>query len=643
MGNPYFGFKKDRAKTYALWERFNVGALEPEALSDPYERLLIEDWRRCADLRIDVARKVGVRLSEEEFRALLEDGQQLLDRARPVIDRTSSCLFDVPGILILADSTGTILYVAGDPEVRRRAAEGSGIVEGSRWLESVAGTNGLGSALTKKQPVHVFSAEHYCEGWHRWTCAATPILGADEKEPVGVIDFTTIDKDYRDQALALTWSLAATIQADLRLEHQLERNVLIQQYNEMAARYGSDALVVVDRRGCAVRHGSGPAAQRFAEQNAFQRMAEGAVRDSLAVVMPGSDRRVGTAYVLGGAKRAPAHVPSAGAGTVSIGDFVTADPTTARVISFVEKAAASDLNLLILGETGTGKELIARYVHGRSRRATGPYVAVNCGAVSRELMASSFFGYVAGAFTGADPKGRKGFFEAAHGGTLFLDEVGELPLEIQAGLRRVLEDGSFQRVGSDRTSITDCRIIAATNRDLQSDIARGAFRSDLYYRLNVVQVSLPPLRERTVDTKLLARRFVEQSCAKQSLPPLRITSEAEERLLAYPWPGNVRELRNVIEAAVICARDEITLEDLPPVVRHCRPDTSAGAPEPDAPRDDGTTTTVAEKLRDYERRVILAALDKYRRVNLVAKELGMSRSNLYRKFEALGIDHHRYR
>jgi transcriptional regulator with PAS, ATPase and Fis domain len=354
----------------------------------------------------------------------------------------------------------------------------------------------------------------------------------------------------------------------------------------------------------AVRHGSGPAARRFAEQNAFQRMAEGGVRDTVAMVMPGSDRRVGTAYLLGGEKRGTSRAPGASAETVSIGDLVTADPTTARMVGFVEKAAASDLNLLILGETGTGKELIARYVHGRSRRAAGPYIAVNCGAVSRELMASSFFGYVAGAFTGADPKGRKGFFETAHGGTLFLDEVGELPLEIQAALLRVLEDGSYQRVGSDRTSITDCRVIAATNRDLQADITRAAFRSDLYYRLNVVPVSVPPLRERAVDTRLLARRFVEQACARQSLPPLRITSAAEERLLAYPWPGNVRELRNVVEAAVICAREEITLEDLPPIVRQRRPEPSVE--EADAPRD-GPTATVAEKLREYERRVIRGA------------------------------------
>jgi DNA-binding NtrC family response regulator len=203
----------------------------------------------------------------------------------------------------------------------------------------------------------------------------------------------------------------------------------------------------------------------------------------------------------------------------------------------------------------------------------------------------------------------------------------------------VLEDGSYQRVGSDRTSLTDCRVIAATNRDLQGDVAKGAFRGDLYYRLNVVQVTVPPLRERKGDVLLLARRFIERSCAKQSLPPIAIAPEAEVQLVAYSWPGNVRELRNVIEAAAICASGKIDVDDLPPVVRQRRAE-----PAPVAPVDatDAEGGPVADKLREYERRVILAALDKYRRVSRVAKELGMSRSNLYRKFEILGIDHRRY-
>ncbi|MBI2312622.1 MAG: sigma-54-dependent Fis family transcriptional regulator [Betaproteobacteria bacterium] len=640
--NPYFGFKKDRAKTYSLWERFNAGLVSAEELADPHERLLIEDWRHCAELGIDVAMKIGLRLSDEEFRALLEDNQQLLDKARPAIDRVSTCLFDVPGILILADGTGAILHVAGDREVRRLAAERSGIVEGSRWLESVAGSNGVGSAISRREPVHVYSAEHYCEGWHSWTCAATPIFGPDGDELFGVIDFTTIDKDYRDQALGLSYSLANAIQANLRLDFQLERNYLIQRFQEYLSRYPTESLVVVDRRGQPVRHSSTKAAKQFAEQNAFERMAEGGTRETVPIVMPGTERLIGTVYIVGvSTGRVSLRVASA-TEPVCKGDFVTANAETVRALKFVEKAAASDANVLISGETGTGKELIARYIHGRSARARGPYLPVNCGALSKELMTSSFFGYVGGAFTGADPKGRKGFFEAANGGTLFLDEIGELPLEIQAALLRVLEDGTYQRVGTDRPSNTDCRIVAATNRDLQTEIAKGGFRSDLFYRLNVVRITVPPLRERPEDIRLLARRFAEKFCSKHGIALLPLASEAEDRLMSYAWPGNVRELRNVIEAAIICAEGQVTVDDLPPDIR-------SGANPPKAPEigeagaaPESAMESAAEQLRDYERKVILAALDKYRKVSRVARELGMSRSTLYRKFEALGIDQRQF-
>lgn len=640
--NPYFGFKKDRAKTHSLWERFNAGLVTPEELADPYERLLVKDWRLCAQQGINVAMKIGLRLSDEEFRALLEVNQQLLDKAKPIIDRVSTCLFDVPGILILADSTAAILHVAGDQKVRLVASERSGIIEGSRWLESVAGTNGLGSAVRKREPVHVFSAEHYCEGWHKWTCAATPIFGPDGKELLGVLDFTTIEKDYRDQALGLSYSLANAIQAELRLDFELERSYLIQRFQEYLSRYPSESLVVVDRRGQTVRHSSTAAAKQFAEQNEFQRLAEGATRDALAVVMPESGRSVGTVYIVGGSGRCVSLGVAGEAETVCKGDFVTGNADTARVLKVVEKAAASDVNVLILGETGAGKELIARYIHGRGARARGPYMAVNCGALSTELMASSFFGYVGGAFTGADPKGRKGFFEAANGGTLFLDEIGELPLEIQAALLRVLEDGTYQRVGSDRPSGTDCRVIAATNRDLQTEIAKGTFRSDLYYRLNVVRVTIPPLRERPEDIRLLARRFVEKLCSKHGIDPLSISAEAEEKLIGYTWPGNVRELRNVIEAAVICAEGQITADDLPPDIRIGVRPTPALAEVEVGAAPGNAKETASESVREYERKVILAALGKYRKVNRVAKELGMSRSTLYRKFEILGIDQRQF-
>lgn len=648
--NPYFGFKKDRATIHALWERFNAGLISPEELADPYQRYLVEDWGQCKRQGIDVGMRVGERLSDDEFRVLLEDSQQLFDTAKPVIDRVSCCLVDVPGILILADNTGAILHVAGDKKVQAEAAERSGIIEGSRWLESVAGTNGLGSAIRKRAPVHVFSSEHFCEGWHKWTCAATPIFGPHGDDLVGVIDFTTIEQDYRDQALGLTYSLANAIQADLRLDFELERSYLIQRFHEYVTRYPSENAVMVDRADRPVRFTPTAEAKQFAEKNPFQRLAEGAACNAEPIVMPSTGRRVGTLYFVGASRRASVSRPTFGTSqtgeTVCKGDFVTANAETARVLKFVERAAASEANVLLLGETGTGKELIARYIHGASVRARGSYAAVNCGALSKELMASSLFGYVGGAFTGADPKGRKGFFEVANGGTLFLDEIGELPLEIQAALLRVLEDGTYQRVGSDRPSATDCRVLAATNRDLFAEIAKGSFRSDLYYRLNVVRITIPPLRQRKEDIRLLANRFTEKFCGKHGIARLEISAEAQERLLAYPWPGNVRELRNVIEAAVICAEGEITCSDLAPDICGADPEPlvdPAGAvgPGPDRLHAPGEEP-MREDLRDYERKVILAALDKYRKVNRVARELGISRSTLYRKFESLGIDQRQY-
>ena len=296
--NPYFGFKKDRAKTYALWERFNSGLVAVEELHDPYERLLIEDWHRCARLGLDVHKKVGERLGDEELFAHLEGGRQLLDIARPVIDRIGGCLSDVPGILILADSSGLILHIAGDKEVRVLAAERSGIVEGSCWSEAVAGTNGVGTALSKRRPVHVYSAEHYCEGWHAWTCAATPILAPGGKL-CGAIDFTTTDKNYRDQAMALTCSLANAIQADLQLVFQLERNFLLQHYQKFERRNATESLICVDGRGRLVRSSSASAGRRFAELGAQGMAGSPMVRDMIPVIMPGNGRRAGTIYVVG--------------------------------------------------------------------------------------------------------------------------------------------------------------------------------------------------------------------------------------------------------------------------------------------------------------------------------------------------------
>ena len=241
-------------------------------------------------------------------------------------------------------------------------------------------------------------------------------------------------------------------------------------------------------------------------------------------------------------------------GEADFGAIAGQSPALKNVLERVAMVAAAQANVLILGESGTGKELVARAIHERSPRREKPLVRVNCASIPKDLFESEFFGHARGAFTGAI-KDRAGRFEVADGGTLFLDEVGEIPLELQGKLLRVLQEGQFERVGEDRTRSVDVRVVAATNRDLLAEARSGRFRMDLYYRLSVFPIELPPLRDRDDDVLLLAERFLAVSARKAGVAPSRLTEAQKTQLRRYAWPGNVRELQNVIERAVILSRN----------------------------------------------------------------------------------------
>lgn len=246
----------------------------------------------------------------------------------------------------------------------------------------------------------------------------------------------------------------------------------------------------------------------------------------------------------------------------AFGGLVGQSAVLRQILSQIELVAPTEASVLLLGETGTGKELVAHEIHRRSRRKEGPLIRVNCASIPRDLFESEFFGHVKGAFTGAI-KDRAGRFESAEGGTIFLDEIGEVPLEMQSKLLRVIQEKLYERVGDDRTRFANVRIIGATNRDLKKAVAAGRFREDLYYRLNVFPMHVPPLRERKDDIPLLARHFLELSVRELKCAKPRLTQAGVAKLSGYDWPGNVRELRNLIERAVILARGGILDFDLP--------------------------------------------------------------------------------
>ena len=641
--NPYIAYPKDRRKIHKLRDKFEVGKCSEDQL-DPYERTLVKDWMRCRMLGVDPGMHEGIILPEDEYKTAIANSCFIIEKAEPILNRVSTLLTGVPGILMLTDEQGTILYIIGDPSVRLRAAENSNLIEGSRWLESMAGTNGIGTAIAQKEAVHVYSNEHYCEGWHQWSCAATPILDPFNNETLGAVNFTTFDKDYREDSLGLTFSLTGHIQAELRLHLELERMQLIHGFSDYSSRYPSDGIIVLDRLGRVVRSSPGinPDDCDLHLRNESNKEPPKKVQQ---IYLPGTESEIGSLFVV---QRTPAVVMSMPSKSPiscvdTFGEFVTANENLKRIMGRVTRVTASEINVLLIGETGTGKEIVANYIHMHSKRHSGPFVAVNCGAISKELFESKFFGYERGAFTGADPRGRKGLFECANGGTLFLDEVGEMPLDIQAALLRVLETGKFNQVGSDKEISTNCRIIAATNRTLSDEIQRGTFRADLYYRLGVAKFDIPPLRERPEDIPVLIQRTMLSLCRKHDMQPSNVTPEAMELLMGYSWPGNGREIRNVIESAMICSGEDITAQDLPINIKYSQtPQETPSLAEKSlavaADSDSGSLDyRITANFSQQEAHLIIATLEKYKDIALACEALDVSRATFYRKCKAHGV------
>jgi transcriptional regulator with GAF, ATPase, and Fis domain len=322
-------------------------------------------------------------------------------------------------------------------------------------------------------------------------------------------------------------------------------------------------------------------------------------------------------------------VPATGA----FGDVLGRSPALQRITDDIDTVAATDTTVLILGESGTGKELVARAIHARSRRAGRPMVKVNCGSIPRELFESEFFGHVRGSFTGA-VRDRVGRFQLADGGTLFLDEVGEIPLDLQVKLLRVLQEGEFERVGDETTRRVDVRIVAATNRDLETEVREGRFRLDLYYRLGVFPIAVPPLRERRDDIPDLVRHFVQQYCARRHVALPRLPVREMERAQAYDWPGNVRELQNVVERAVILSRGGSLALPLPAAA-------PAGLPTVLPPASDPGPIVTEDEWRELERANVRRALERagYRVYGPggAAALLGVNGATLASRLKKLGL------
>ena len=626
------------------WQQYIEG-VEPRGVRED----ILNSWRRAREsYHIDPASpRLGVTLAPEA----LEERRardEWLRFALPILRDFTQRARLRDHVLSYFDGEACMLSIDGDRSIAGRLAEISFRL-GTSWAEESAGTNGPGTALVARKPIEVFAAEHYVSAWHPWSSAAAPIRAPGATAPVGIVAMTGPWEVRRRQAVTFVSAVARAIEERLRAARGVRDEVV--RYAFRAARDAGDALVAVDSLGRIVAandavvrwnildSGRLPPAMQEAvakvvrspptrsEADVRLDLPEGPPAIVSAVSYEGS--RVGAIVRITGApagRRQPGS-PDRTSARYDFGRILGNSPRVRRAVELAMTAAHNDLPVVLTGESGTGKELFAHAIHGDSSRRRKPFVPVSCGSIPGELLEAELFGYEPGTFTGARREGNPGRFEDADGGTLFLDEVSELAPPAQTALLRVLQEKEVVRLGGSASLPVDVRVVAATNRPLDEEVRAGRFRSDLYYRLNVLWIPVPSLRERADDVSLLAQVFLGEADLERR--GLTLTADALRALEAYHWPGNVRELRNVIlRAAAVARQPQITAQDL-----------LLGASLDDAPASlERERGEARESGLELERGALLTALESctwnFRRT---AHQLGISRMTLYRWVRKYGI------
>ncbi len=659
----------------------------PATAGQPAQGDLIEQsHQRCSALGLTrIERPDYEPLMRSDLGVARERNQRLYSHAAPIMEMLFDQIAGTESMIVLTDAQGTILHSVGDDDFLERAGKVA-LSPGVNWAEHSKGTNAIGTSLFEEKPTIVHAAEHFMHANSFLTCSAAPIFDP-RGNMLGVLDVSGDHRSYHRHTMGLVRMSARMIENHwlsddysnrLRL-HFHSRVEFIGTLLEGIVVIGADGKVLGANRSALDQLGmSGVALRAHSLTSLFGTTAAAVYdhfRSPLPVPMPlvtpsGATFHVSARFswsarpfVAGapGADAAPDRAdpapsrpdspPGAAAPRLSgLGYLKTGDAHIEAVIGKVQRVLNRDIPLLILGETGTGKELLARAVHQDSNRARQPFVAVNCASIPESLIEAELFGYEDGAFTGARRKGAPGRIVQANGGTLFLDEIGDMPLALQARLLRVLQERCVTPLGSGKSITVDIAVIGATHRNLREMIEQHQFREDLYYRLNGLVVRLPALRERT-DLAVVTRRILQAECP-QGAP--EISSTVMDLFRRYAWPGNIRQLANVLRTAAVmaCGEAQITeahlsddfLDDVqriaPPVqpaapvlraVEAVAP-APAAAPEPAPPAAAVAAPAAALTLEAAEIEMIrgvLASVDG--NISEASKRLGISRNTIYRK------------
>lgn len=611
--------------------------------------MIASSWMRSRDFHVNMTKPLRAPiLSRPELHSLQAANQTLIDIAKPIMKKMHSLVGETKNLISLHNPDGYMLYSCGDEYYAEMETESSFSL-GVCWQERYIGTNGITLAVLEDSPVQVYGAEHYCAAQHDGTCSAAPIHDRDGKI-IGVLNMAGKDWSGTLHTLGLVALASFSIENQLTLLHSY-------RLVDTAISSISEGIVVVDRELCIQRINLGGEQILRAKKESLLGHSistwSGSRHEELQLrlqkeIAPFSfaeeELIVGEHHISCNISIFPIVVEQHPEGAVlllrrsrsinalanqvmgnqaryAFDSIITQAPQILRTIQTMESIAATNCTVLLEGESGTGKELFAHAIHSASNRKNGPFIAVNCASLPHSLVESELFGYEKGAFTGALGQGNPGKFELADGGTVFLDEIGELPLEIQSKLLRVLDTHRIFRIGGKTEKHLDIRVIAATNRDLQREVRNFNFREDLYYRINVLSFHIVPLRERVGDIPVLANYFIDEINRRGERNSKIISPECMRILEQHTWPGNVRELQNVILRAYYCSgkSEAILPEHLPDDLLHPLSNTQ----EQQLKQYFGEDSAQKEKIE----RVLAQCNGDTKRA---CQQLGVSRATLYR-------------
>lgn len=643
---------RSRVNIYEAWNYF---ISKGKVAHDTIRSIIVKSWGRCKSLGVDPHQRIVKRvLTPAQFSQKLEANRLLLEFSIPLMKDLHQFVKGSGFIIALSDAEGYLLEIIGDSVVSIDAARGN-FVKRADWSEASAGTNGIGTVLIENMPLQIYGNEHYCRCSHKWTCSGAPI-----HDPygniIGAIDMTGRCERVHPHTLGMVVATANAIEKQLSLNRTLQSYQIADQYKAVVMDSIYDSLIVVDINGVITylnrsasklfqinpgQYIGCPIERLFAsekdqlvnltrsDEEVTDCEVEIALHNDLKIQCLVTSRNIG---ILGNKAgrvlaineqrrlcRVAQHLAGATA-RMSFENLLGNSPAFRNAIDIARQAARGTSNVLILGESGTGKDIMAQAIHNNSIQAGGPFVVVNCAALPRDLIASELFGYSEGAFTGARKGGNPGKFELADGGTIFLDEIGDMPLALQTMLLRVIETKTVMRVGGNRFIPINTRIVAATNKNLYEEVAHSLFRGDLFYRLNVVTIQIPSLRERVEDIPLLLDYFNNKMAKQFGKPLLRIPYTILEILTQYHWPGNVRQLQNLVERAYNLGQDTMILPS-------------------EFNKKSIETKEKTSSFRELERSLLESMLSQNKNnVAVVAQTLGVARSTIYRMMRRYGIN-----